>query len=122
MVMRLVFVATGRDIGLVGKKVFCCINWTPSVSDIITAYLHFWEAPKKTLLLRNGMRAIAKYDCDLLSPSIETMHPISFCDKSLYFVKGDIDSSSDFLDNDWIELCSILRDAHGHALAVLLDF
>ena len=40
MVMRLVLVATGRDIGLVGK-VFSSINWTPSVNDIIASIFAF---------------------------------------------------------------------------------
>lgn len=36
------------------------------------------EAPKRTLLLRNGMRAIAKYDCDYLSSSMKLCTPLGF--------------------------------------------
>lgn len=42
MVMRLVLVTAGTDIGLVGK-VFSSISWLPSVYDIIAAFLHVFS-------------------------------------------------------------------------------
>ena len=43
------------------------------------------EAPKMTLLLRNGMKAMAKRDCDYLSSAVKSAPYFVLSQISIYF-------------------------------------